>query len=145
MFANLSSQVRNANHFNIFNDADLRDSLCPFLGHLGGLGEGFGLVGGLEAWRESMGIRHSPIGPRCPKVAEMDPEDINDATDATDATGMRPLWDVGSKSATSLFTQLIRIVSEFETSCRSSFPMPRKRQTGQIRKQWFAVGLPEQF
>ena len=75
---------------------------------------GFGLVGGLEAWRESMGIRHSPIGPRCPKVAEMDPEDINDATDATDATGMRPLWDVGSKSATSLFAQLIRIVSEFE-------------------------------
>ena len=58
-----------------------------------------------------MGIRHSPIGPRCPKVSEMDPEDINDATDAT---GMRPLWDVGSKSATSLFAQLIRIVSEFE-------------------------------
>jgi hypothetical protein len=51
MFANLSSQVRNANHFNIFNDADLRDSLCLLLGRLGGLGEGFGLVGGLEAWR----------------------------------------------------------------------------------------------
>lgn len=97
MFTNLSSQVRNAtNHFNIFNDADLRDCLCLLLGRLGSLGEGFGLVGGLEAWRlgglqawrESMGIRHSPIGPRCPKVSEMDPEDINDATDATDATGM---------------------------------------------------------
>ena len=41
MFANLTSQVRNANHF---NDADNIEIKCLLLGRWGGLGEGFGLV-----------------------------------------------------------------------------------------------------